>query len=114
MSNNMELSSLLRRELSVPASIQRSLSVLSSRDDSSTAESPAISPLPSQSEGTVLNDGNPLEWLARKERKSWVWLPVNGKDIWHEKRNGWKWHCAWCRQILIFVQEIYLLILDRS
>ena len=91
----MDLSFLLTRELSVPASNHRSLSVLSSRDYSSTAESPAISPLPSQSEGTVPNDSDPWEWPARKERKCWVWLPVNEKDIWHEKINSWKCHCAW-------------------
>jgi len=88
----MQLSSLLTRELSAPTSNQRSDSVLSS----STTESPVISSLSSQCASRVPSDGDPPEWPARKDRKSWVWLPVNGKDIWHEKINGWKWHCARC------------------
>lgn len=97
----MQLSSLLAPVLSAPSSNQRSLSVLSSREPSSTAEPSIIPSISSQSEDAIPGDdderkGDPLEWPARKERKSWVWLPVNGKDVWHEKINGWKWHCARC------------------
>ena len=119
MSNNMQLSSLLTPELSVPTSNQRSLSVLSSREASSIEESGIIPSISSQAESAILSDSkergeDPLQWPARKERKSWVWLPENGKDVWHEKINGWKWHCARCMWIITSSQEICLLIRCRS
>jgi len=119
MSKNIHLSSLLSGELSAPASNQRSLSVLSSRETPRRVGSPAIPSISSQSESTVPGDedeqkGDPLEWPARKERKSWVWLPINGKDVWHEKINGWKWHCVQCMKMMTSVLEINKLISGRS